>query len=378
MFGFLNKGTNTMLGLDKVGNVLMVAPATELAAREKQQLESRQQISELAPLRTEFIEIKYANAADLFKLFEGTGEGQGVFSGRGSAIVDDRTNSIILTETAEKINQFRAVLERLDVPVRQVLIEARIVKAETNVSEALGVRWGGYGFGQYDQGGIGTQVASNLTTLQDIRAGVTDGALTAGALGIDETPLVVDLPAGGPSFAFGFISDKYLLDLELSALASQGKTEDIFRPKVITSDKHEAEIKQGTGIPYQEASSSGATTVSFVDAALSLTVEPLITPDDRVLMTLQVNNDGPGPATNGIPSISRQSVQTKLLVDDGETVVLGGIFTSKESSDTSGTPFLSELPIVGTLFRRDTTSSNKTELLIFITPRILKDTVTAR
>ena len=372
-------------GLDKrlVGNVLMVAPAFEIAAREKLQLESHQQISELAPLRTEFIEVRYANATEIFKLFEGSGEGEGegVLSGRGSVIVDERTNSIILTETAEKINEFRAVLERLDVPVRQVLIEARIVRAETTVSEALGVRWGGAGFGQYDQGGIGTQAAGSLTTINEIREGLAGGATTMG--GITTTSpdnLVVDLPAAGnaPSFAFGFVSDKYLLDLELSALSSKGRTEDIFRPKVLTSDKQRASITQGTQIPYQQATSSGATAVQFQSATLSLAVKPLITPDDRVLMELQVNNDSPGPATNGVPSISTQAVETKLLVNDGDTVVLGGIFTSKDTAGSAGTPFLSELPVVGGLFRQRDELQTKSELLIFITPRILKDSITSR
>ena len=370
-------------GLDKrlVGNELMVAPTSEIAAKEKLQLESHQQISELASLRTEFIEVRYANATEIFKLFEGSGEVEGVLAGRGSVSVDERTNSIILTETAEKINEFRAVLERLDVPVRQVLIEARIVRAETTVSEALGVRWGGAGFGQYDQGGIGTQAAGSLTTINEIREGLAGGATTMG--GITTTSpdnLVVDLPAAGnaPSFAFGFVSDKYLLDLELSALSSEGRTEDIFRPKVITSDKQRASITQGTQIPYQQATSSGATAVQFQSATLSLAVTPLITPDNRVLMELQVNNDSPGPATNGVPSISTQAVETKLLVNDGDTVVLGGIFTSKDTAGSAGTPFLSELPVVGGLFRQRDELQTKSELLIFITPRILKDSITSR
>jgi type IV pilus assembly protein PilQ len=255
-------------GLDKreVGNVLMVAPAEELAAREKLELESRQQISELAPLRTEFIEVRYASAGEIFALFESSGEGEGVLSGRGSVIVDERTNSIILTETTDKINEFRAVLEKLDVPVRQVLIEARIVTAASNFSEALGVRWGGLG---YKINGDNTATAGgSLTSSQEVR----DGLPIVGNEFPDFTSpdhLVVDLGVGSPeatSFAIGLVNDKYLLDLEISALESQGSAEVIARPKVITADKQEATISSGVEIPYQEASSSGATSVSFKSA----------------------------------------------------------------------------------------------------------------
>ena len=368
-------------GLDKrlVGNVLMVAPAAEISAREKLQLESRQQISELAPLRTEFIEVKYADAGEIFKLFEGADGAAGVLSGRGSVIVDERTNSIILTETAEKINQFRSVLERLDVPLRQVLIEARIVKAETTIEEDLGIRWGVSGFGQYDQGGVGTQVGGNLTTIGEIRQGLAGGATTMGGIDVSRN-LVIDLPTKtGSGFAFGFVSDKYLLDMELQALASRGLTEDIFRPKVITSDKQRASISQGSQIPFQQATSSGATAVQFQSATLSLDVTPLITPDGRILMELTVNNDSPGAinATTGAQAISTETVETALLVNDGETVVLGGIYTSNERDSSAGTPFLSSLPVVGRLFKVQSSAVTKKELLIFITPRILKDSLTS-
>ena len=243
-------------GLDKreVGNVLMVAPAEELAAREKLELESRQQISELAPLRTEFIEVRYASAGEIFALFESSGEGEGVLSGRGSVIVDERTNSIILTETTVKINEFRAVLEKLDVPVRQVLIEARIVTAASNFSEALGVRWGGLGY-KINGDNVGT-AGGSLTTVQEVRDGIGD---PDGITFTSPDHLVVDLGVGSAdatSFAIGLVNDKYLLDLEISALESQGSAEVIARPKVITADKQEATISSGVEIPYQEASSS--------------------------------------------------------------------------------------------------------------------------
>ena len=365
-------------GLDKreVGNVLMVAPAEELAAREKLELESRQQISELAQLRTEFIEVRYASAGEIFALFESSGEGEGVLSGRGSVIVDERTNSIILTETTVKINEFRAVLEKLDVPVRQVLIEARIVTAASNFSEALGVRWGGLGY-KINGDNVGT-AGGSLTTVQEVRDGIGD---PDGITFTSPDHLVVDLGVGSEdatSFAIGLVNDKYLLDLEISALESQGSAEVIARPKVITADKQEATISSGVEIPYQEASSSGATSVSFKSATLQLAVKPQITPDDRIIMELEVKQDTVGAVFNGVPSINTNNVKTQVLVNNGETIVLGGIFTVNTSESVTKTPFLGDLPYVGGLFRRNTRSDQKQELLIFITPRLIRDSLTSR
>ncbi|MEX2327294.1 MAG: type IV pilus secretin PilQ, partial [Pseudomonadales bacterium] len=329
-------------GLDKrqIGNVLMVAPASELAAREKLELESRQQASELSPLRTEFIEVRYASAAEIFSLFESSGEGGGMLSGRGSVIVDERTNSIILTETTEKINDFRAVLEKLDVPVRQVLIEARIVTASSNFSESMGVRWGGLGFGNYNSGSIRTQTGGSLETVGEIRDSVGAGEELSFS---SPDHLVVDLGIGNPdatAFAVGLVDSKYLLELELSALESEGRAEVIARPKVITADKQQATISSGVEIPYQEASSSGATATSFKSATLSLDVKPQITPDDRIIMELQVNQDTVGAVFNGVPSINTNSIQTQVLVDNGETIVLGGIFTTQQTESVTKTPVL--------------------------------------
>ncbi|MCB1693940.1 MAG: type IV pilus secretin PilQ family protein [Pseudomonadales bacterium] len=365
-------------GLDKrqAGNVLMVAPASELAAREKLELESQQQVSELAPLRTEFIEVRYASAQQIFSLFEQSGEGEGILSGRGSVIVDDRTNSIILTETTDKINQFRSVLEKLDVPVRQVLIEARIVTANSSFGESMGVRWGGLGFGNYNNGRIQTQVGGSLTTVGEIRDSVGQGndlSFTS------PDHLMVDLGVGSAdatSLAIGLVDDKYLLELELSALESEGKGETIARPKVITADKQQATISSGVQIPYQEASSSGATSVSFKDATLSLDVKPQITPDDRIIMELKVNQDTVGAEFNGVPSINTNQIATQVLVDNGETIVLGGIYTTQSTTSVTKTPFLGDLPYVGKLFRRNSKSDQKQELLIFITPRLIQDSLT--
>ena len=367
-------------GLDKrqVGNVLMVAPAAELSAREKLELESRQQISELAPLRTEFIEVKYASASEIFNLFQGSGDTEGVLSARGSVIVDERTNSIILTETTDKINEFRSVLEKLDVPVRQVLIEARIVTASSNFSDSMGIRWGGLGFGSYNDGSLLTQAGGSLATVGEVR----DTASVGEALSFTSPDhLVVDLGVGSSdatAFAIGIVDEKFLLELELSALESEGSAEVIARPKVITADKQQASISSGVQIPYQEASSSGATSVSFASAVLGLDVKPQITPDDRIIMELEVTQDTVGAVFNGVPSINTNSISTQVLVDNGETIVLGGIFTTQTTESITKTPFVGDLPYIGRFFRRNTKSDQKQELLIFITPRLIRDSLTNR
>ncbi len=392
-------------GLDKrqVGNVLMVAPAAELAAREKLELESRDQISELAPLKTEFIQVKYASATEIVSLFRGGVAGgagggararapvggaagaagganqrRGILSRRGSVIVDERTNAIILTDTAAKIVEFRRLLDKLDVPVRQVLIEARIVTAASNFSQSIGVRWGGLGFGSYNDGSTLTQTGGSLTTVGEVRDSIAAG----GPLSFTSPEhLVVDLGVASPdatSFAVGLVNENYLLELELSALESEGAAEVIARPKVITADKQQASISSGVQIPYQEASSSGATSTSFAEAVLGLDVKPQITPDDRIIMELEVTQDTVGAVFNNVPSINTNSITTQVLVDNGETIVLGGIFTTQKIESVSKTPLLGDVPYLGRLFRRNSQSEQKQELLIFITPRIIKDSVTNR
>lgn len=371
-------------GLDKrlVGNVLMVAPAAELQAREQLELESRQQMSELAPLRTEFIEVKYAAAGEIYGLFQSArgekGGGEAVISSRGSVIVDERTNSIIITDTTERINDFRQVLDRLDVPVRQVLIEARIVTATSSFGESLGVRWGSLGFQSYDDGDTFAHFGGSLTTLGELKTfeGQDSGPLAYSA----EDNLIVDLGAGGnaSTFAFGIVGDDYLLDMELSALETEGRGEVIARPKVITADKQAASIQSGDQIPYQEASSSGATSTQFQDAVLGLTVTPRITPDDRIIMDLDINQDSIGAVFNGVPSIRTNSIQTQVLVNNGETIVLGGVFQTVISEGITKTPLLGDLPWVGNFFRRKSKSDDKQELLIFITPRLIRDSLTSR
>ena len=368
-------------GLDKrlVGNVLMIAPAAELRARDQLELESRQQMSELAPLRTEFIAVKYASAAEIFNLFRnavGKKGGEGVISSRGSVIVDERTNSIIITETPDRIDEFRQVLDRLDVPVRQVLIEARIVTATSSFGETLGVRWGALGYRVHDGGDKVTRFGGSLATLGEIGGAGGGGGLTLNA----REDLIVDLPVtgGASGFALGVIGGDYLLDMELSALETEGRGEVIARPRVITADKQQASIASGDQIPYQEASSSGATSTQFVDAVLGLNVTPRITPDDRIIMELDVSQDSIGAVYNGVPSIRTNSIKTQVLVNNGETIVLGGVFQTVVSEGVAKTPLLGDLPWVGRLFRRTTRSDDKQELLIFITPRLIRDSLTSR
>jgi len=363
-------------GLDQrqVGNVLLVAPAAEIAAREKLELENQKQISELAPLRTEFIQIRYASASELFDLFNSSGNGTSMMSDRGSVIVDERTNSIILTDTATRLEEFRRVIGQLDVPVRQVLIEARIVSANATFTEQLGIAWGGGGM---DLSSDPIRFGGSQETLTELQNILVDGE------GDITTPgsLVVDLgvtQAGATSIGVGLTSGEFLIDLELSALAADGHAEVVARPKVITADKSPALIESGVEIPYQEATSSGATSTSFKDAVLSLEVTPQITPDDRIIMALNVKQDTVGQVFNGVPSINTNEIETEVLVDNGQTIVLGGIFQTDKNISTTKTPFFGDLPYIGRLFKRTVERDDKRELLIFITPRIIADALAER
>lgn len=379
-------------GLDKrqAGNVLLVAPAAEIAAREKLELENQKQISELAPLRTEFIQVSYASATELYDLFSAsTASGGSVVSDRGSVIVDERTNSIILTDTADRLEDFRRVIARLDVPVPQVLIEARIVAANANYSKQLGVKWGGGAL--KDNGAQLLKYGGSSETLTELQNGFAEanedatGPINPDPTGFtitDTTANVVDLGVTGQgvtSFGVGITASSYILDLELSALQTDGHAEVVARPKVITADKSTAMIESGVEIPYQEATSSGATSTSFKDAVLKLEVTPQITPDNRIIMDLNVKQDTVAQLTvGGAPAINTNEVETEVLVDNGQTIVLGGIFQTDKTISTVKTPFFGDLPYVGRLFRRDSERDDKTELLIFVTPRILKDSITDR
>jgi type IV pilus assembly protein PilQ len=367
-------------GLDKrqVGNVLMVAPAAEIAERERQEIEANKQIAELAPLRTEFIRIRYANADDVVVLFAaGSEEGGTLISPRGSVIVDSRTNSLIVTDTAVKLGEIRTLIDRVDIPIRQVMIEARIVIAQSDVSHALGVRWGG---GYLDVGNDDVFSASgDLDNVVGLNESVINGENPSlnfpGALLVD-----LGVAAATGSFAVGYTSNDLFLTAELSAMESQGNGEVVSQPKVITGDKQPATIKSGTEVPYQESSANGETTVAFKEAVLALNVTPNITPDDRILLDLVINQDSVGdlvPSGTGgaVPTIDTTQLTTQVLVGNGETVVLGGVFRTEDVESVSKVPFLGDIPYLGTIFKSTSSQKTKTETLIFITPRILADTL---
>ncbi|BFM05190.1 type IV pilus secretin PilQ family protein [Halioxenophilus aromaticivorans] len=374
-------------GLDKrqIGNVLMVAPAQEIANRERQELETRKQLQELAPLRTEHIRILYANVKELFELFDvgqngrnGNGSSSSgrrsetatasILSERGSAIIDERTNSVILTDTEDKIAEFKVLISQIDIPIRQVLIEARIVTASTDFSRDLGVQWSTGYLDTNDKGSA--YVGGN--TAQDL---AFDSGVLSGDFG------AVDLGATGPAgdIAFGYVTDNFLVDLELSALESEGFGEVISQPKVVTGDKQTATIRSGSEVPFQQASSSGATTTAYREATLRLEVTPQITPDDHIILDLAVNQDAIGEVVafgaSSAPTIDVTEVITQVLVKNGETIVLGGIFQSVETNSTTKVPLLGDIPVVGNLFKRKQRDTEKNELLIFITPRLLEQPV---
>ncbi|MCZ6829382.1 MAG: type IV pilus secretin PilQ family protein [Gammaproteobacteria bacterium] len=367
-------------GLDKrqIGNVLMVAPAAEIAERERQEIEANKQIAELAPLHTEFIRIRYANASSVVGLFEaGSEEGGTLISPRGSVIVDERTNSLIITDTASKLTEIRNLIDLVDIPIRQVMIEARIVIAQSDVSRQLGIRWGG---AYLDVGNDHvTSISGDLDNVVNLNESVSSGgdpSLTfPGALLVD-----LGVAAATGSFAVGYTSNDLFLTAELSALEASGRGEVVSQPKVITGDKQQAIIKSGTEVPYQESSASGETTTAFKEAVLALSVIPNITPDDRILLDLSINQDSVGdlvPSGSGgaIPTIDTTQLTTQVLVGNGETVVLGGVFRTEDVESVTKVPFFGDIPYVGRLFKNTTRQQTKTETLIFITPRILADTL---
>ncbi|MGW8464329.1 type IV pilus secretin PilQ [Pseudomonas sp. CLCA07] len=351
-------------GLDKrkIGNVLLVAPADEIAARERQELESQKQIAELAPLRRELLQVNYAKAADIAKLFQSVTSAEAKDDERGSITVDERTNNIIAYQTQDNLDELRRIVTQLDIPVRQVMIEARIVEANVDYDKSLGVRWGG-----------SVQNKGNWNT-----SGVSNGSTTIGTPGSGDTNSpFVDLGAAGSTSGIGiaYITDNVLLDLELTAMEKTGNGEIVSQPKVVTSDKETAKILKGTEIPYQEASSSGATSVSFKEAALSLEVTPQITPDNRIIMEVKVTKDEPDflNKVQDVPPIKKNEVNAKVLVNDGETIVIGGVFSNTQSKVVDKVPFLGDVPYLGRLFRRDVVSEKKSELLVFLTPRIMNN-----
>ncbi|MCA6126411.1 type IV pilus secretin PilQ [Thalassolituus oleivorans] len=366
------------LGQRQMGSVLLIAPAAEIAAREKVELEAVRQVEELAPLVTEYMQLKYAKASVLATLL--TSE-QGLLSERGTAVVDERTNTLLMKDTSANLEKVREAIIMLDVPVRQVLIEARIVVANTSVGKELGVKWGGASF--KDNGSNWTTAGGSQQTLTEGSQILFDRATSGSSTQtIDLTNAnVVDFGAtnaAASTFAIGYQTADFLLDLELSAIETEGRAEIVSQPRVITADGQTASIESGTEIPYQQASSSGATNVAFKSAVLRLEVTPQITPDDRIIMDLLINQDSVGELTSAGPSINTNAVETQVLVENGETVVLGGIFRSEDVTTIRKTPFFGDLPLIGALFRYKSKTDTKSELLVFITPRLVKDTLSTR
>jgi type IV pilus assembly protein PilQ len=361
-------------GLDqrRAGNVILIAPTDEIAAREKLELEARKQVEELERLRTEFIKVNYAKAADMADLLKL--EDNAILSPRGSVSVDERTNTLLVKDTNSSLANVRVLLAELDIPVRQVLIESRVVIANDDFSKELGVRFGisNDSFGTSTTGD-GAVTAGNLNGITDL---VNNNTFNA------EDGLNVNLPVQNPTGSFALALAKLplgtLLEMELSAAQIEGRGEVVSSPRVITADSHTARIEQGVEIPYLELD-DGDATLKFRKAVLSLEVTPQITPDDRVIMDLDVHKDNQGElvafgAGLAAPSIDTREVQSQLLVDNGQTVVLGGIYETEKATQVSRVPFFSDLPLIGNLFKNSIQVDDRSELLIFVTPKILQGT----
>ncbi len=377
-------------GLDKrrQDNVIIVGPTEELAAREKAELSARKDLQELAPVRTEFLQVNYAKVKDLANLIRGVGGTGGgknsMLSPRGSLSVDDRTNTLMVQDTADRLADIRRMVQTLDVPIKQVLIEARVVIVSDTFERDLGARFGVTTAQTNGSNGL-LAVTGNGTGADTMIQSAITNLTTTGQTYPVTTPTLsnryqVNLPASTTAGSIGIslLGGSYLVDLELSAAQTEGKSETISSPRVITANQKEATILQGTEIPYQESASSGATTTQFKDAVLSLKVTPLITPDNRVVMDIDVRDDAVGQnvqsATGGsVPSIDTREIVTQVLVNDGQTVVLGGILETTKTKSIEKVPYLGDIPVLGHLFKSTSDINNKTELLIFITPKILRE-----
>lgn len=379
----------TTKGLDmrQNGNVIMVAPAEEIAARETADLEAQLAISELEPMYSEFLQVNYAKAADLAALITGEGGGNAMMSERGSIGVDERTNTLLVQDTAERLQDIRRMVRTLDIPIKQVLIESRIVVVNDDFSRDLGVRFGVTGFKENSTDGLTVISGSGIGTDTMINSAIANlGDPANGTIYPVQLPLLtnrynVNVPIADAAgrFSIAILETDYLVDLELSALEAEGRGEIVSTPRVITANQKEAKIEQGVEIPYQQSASSGATTIQFKKAVLSLTVTPQITPDNNIIMDLKVHKDSVGEivSTGGlggtVPSIDTRSIETQVLVADGQTVVLGGIYETERREVIRKVPVLGDLPFIGALFRSIQRVDNKAELLIFVTPRILEE-----
>jgi type IV pilus assembly protein PilQ len=374
----------TTKGLDmrRNGNVIIVAPAEEIAAREQAELEALQALQVLEPLRSEFIQVNYAKAAELATLI--SGEGNSLMSERGTVAIDERTNTLLVNDVAGSLANIRRLVTTLDIPVRQVLIESRVVIVNDDYSRELGVRFGATSVNDNDGNGLIGMTGSG-TGADDMLGLPTIGSPGGSILPVPVPPQAsrynVNLPVASPagSIALAILGNDYLVDLELSALQAEGEGRVISTPRIVATNQREARILQGTEIPYQESSSSGATTVSFKEAVLSLMVVPQITPDDRIIMDLTITKDSVGEVVSSgqaggfIPSIDTRELVTQVVVADGETVVLGGVYETELRSATTSVPGLGKIPGIGYLFRSRTQTNNNAELLIFVTPKILRD-----
>jgi type IV pilus assembly protein PilQ len=378
----------TTKGLDmrQNGNVIIVAPAEEIIARETADLEARAAIHELEPLYSEFLQVNYAKAADLADLISAGDSENSLLSDRGSVSIDERTNTLLVQDSAERLQNIRRLVRTLDIPIRQVLIESRIVVVSDDFSRDLGVRFGATAYRANSTdgatvisgsaGGTDTMINSIVDNLAD----PANGTIFPIQLPDLNDRFNVNVPIANPAgrFSIALLETEYLVDLELTALQTEGRAEIISTPRVITANQKEARIEQGVEIPFQESASSGATTTQFKKAVLSLTVTPQITPDDHIIMDLRVSKDNVGEsvqsATGGlVPSIDTRSIETQVLVRDGQTVVLGGIYETERRETISKVPFLGDIPGLGVLFRSKQTVTNKAELLIFVTPKILSE-----
>ena len=350
-------------GLDKRmdGNILMVAPSDELAAREAQILQTQQQVAQLTPIYSEYVQINYAKASDLAGLIKN--DDTSILSARGSVSVDERTNTLLLRDTAKSIENIKRMVTILDIAVRQVVIEARMVTVKDNINEELGIRWG------VTKSNNDNGISGSIAGAADINVGLTPAI--ADRLNVN---LPVVNPAASIAFQVARLADGKILDLELSALEKENKGEIIASPRITTANQKEAYIEQGVEIPYQQASSSGATAVQFKKAVLSLTVTPHITPDDKIILDLVVTQDTVSSVSSGLaPAIDTQRIGTQVLVNNGETIVLGGIYQQSIISTVSKVPILGDIPYVGWVFRNTNNFNEKKELLIFVTPRIVTE-----
>jgi type IV pilus assembly protein PilQ len=383
----------------KNGNVVLIAPTDELAAKEKLALEAQAAVSDLEPVRTESYALSYAKAEDLKKLL--SDKDQKILSKRGSATIDERTNTLFVQDSGGRLEEVRRLVQQLDIPVRQVLIEARIVIADDKWGRQLGVRFGtqsafnsrNYNFGVSGSAVDTVQPLANNPSSRGSSSLVYPGGqaqdlfkLPTGVgpipMGAQPEQLNVNLPVAGAAGQLALsilnLGSGNLVNIELSALEADNRGKVVSSPRVITADKKKAVISQGTEIPYLTAAASGATTVSFKPAVLELAVTPRITPDDRIIMDLEVKKDSVGQVFANIPSIDTKKVNTQVLVDNGDTIVLGGIFEQTTRTTVNKVPFFGDLPIIGYMFKNTVKQDDKTELLIFVTPKIVKDTLTVR